>query len=287
MEIKTVTVFGGTGMLGKPVVQELVNAGFDVTVVSRDRPQAQQVVPSEVKVVEGNTEDKAFLQETLAGQDAVYISLNVTPDEKQDDFHPELDGIRNILKAAQANEVKRIAYLSSLIKDYNGFDWWVFDVKNRAVQVIKQSDIPYIIFYPSAFMETLTERQVQGNRINIAGTQKTRSYWVAGQDYGQQVAESLKNANGESKDYVVQGLEPLNTEEAAKIYAENYPHKQLKVGKSPLGVLKFIGFFSPQMKYAAKITEALNNNPETFRAENTWEELGKPTTTMAEYAKGL
>ncbi len=284
---QSIAVFGGTGMLGKPVVRELIKAGFAVTVVARNADKAKEVLPPQANVIEGNVENVAFLKQVLQGKDAVYISLNVDPGEKQEDFHPELDGIRNILEAAKAGQVKRVAYLSSLIKNYKGFDWWVFDIKNKAVETIKAAGIPYTIFYPTAFMETLTERQVQGSRINVAGMQKIRMYWIAGQDYGQQFAQSYKTMDGENKDFVVQGPEPLNTGEAAQTYADHYKHKKLKVGKAPLGLLKFLGWFSPQMKYAAKITEALNNNPETFQSQNTWDELGKPQTTMAQYASGV
>ena len=56
--------------------------------------------------------------------------------------------------------------------------------------------------------------------------------------------------------------------------------------KAPLGMLRFMGIFSASAQYGAKILEALNNYPEKFESHNTWEELGKPEMTLAQYAAG-
>jgi hypothetical protein len=46
-----------------------------------------------------------------------------------------------------------------------------------------------------------------------------------------------------------------------------------------------LGAFNQKINYGAKIIDALNNYPEKFGAETTWAELGKPTVTLAEYAR--
>jgi hypothetical protein len=44
-----------------------------------------------------------------------------------------------------------------------------------------------------------------------------------------------------------------------------------------------MGLFSNKFSYGAKIVEALNNYPEKFESEKTWEELGKPETKFIDY----
>ena len=41
------------------------------------------------------------------------------------------------------------------------------------------------------------------------------------------------------------------------------------------------------MNYAYHICEALNKYPEKFESENTWNDLGKPSITLAEYVTSL
>jgi hypothetical protein len=55
----------------------------------------------------------------------------------------------------KALKIKRIAYLSSLLHFYQGinnFDWWIFRIKQKAMQKVKYSGIVYTIFYTSAII---------------------------------------------------------------------------------------------------------------------------------------
>lgn len=57
--------------------------------------------------------------------------------------------------------------------------------------------------------------------------------------------------------------------------------------KAPLAPLKYLGFLNQRMSYAYHICEALNKYPEKFESEKTWNDLGKPSTTLAEYAASI
>lgn len=286
--IQRIAVIGATGMLGRPVTRELIDAGFDVTVVARSPEKATRLFPS-ASVVAGDVLDAASTDQALDGQDAVYLNLSVDPSERSDDPHTETGGLRVIIAAAQRHGLQRIAYLSSLVKDYqgtNGFDWWVFDVKHEAVRLLKAADIPYTIFYPSNFMETIAHDFVQGRRLVLIGTSQHPMYFVAGRDYGKQVARSFEILeDGESREYVVQGPEAYRSEEAARVFAEHYTAADLRITRVPLGLVKFFGWFSQRADYGAHIIDAINHYPETFQAQSTWDDLGTPTTSLAKYAQ--
>ena len=55
--MKKIIVIGATGMLGKPVTKQLINAGFDVTLMARNASKTKELFP-EAKIVEGNVFDK-------------------------------------------------------------------------------------------------------------------------------------------------------------------------------------------------------------------------------------
>ncbi len=194
-----------------------------------------------------------------------------------------------ILEAAKNAGVKRIAYCSSLVHRYQGtnnFHWWVFEIKRQAVEMIKASGIPYTCFYPSGFMENFDKGDYrQGNKMMLAGESKHPMWIVAGSDYGKQVAKAFQIAEAENRDYDVQGLEAFTTDEAVKVFSDNYGREKLTISKSPLLVLKIAGLFNRKMNYGAKILDAINNYPEKFASETTWAELGKPTVTLSEYAR--
>lgn len=287
--MKKITAFGATGMLGKPVVQELANAGFEVTAMVRSPEKASQQLPAVVKLVQGDLQNPPDIERALDGAEGVYINLSVDPTSKEADFQPEREGIKNILAAAKKANVERIGYCSSLVHRYqgtNGFHWWAFDIKQRAVEAIKASGIAYTCFYPSAFMENLDKGSYkQGNKLMLAGESKYPMYFIAASDYGKQVARAFGLAEAARRDYDVQGLEAFNADDAVKIFVENYRREKLKVSKAPMFVMKIMGLMNQKFNYGARILEALNNYPEKFAAETTWAELGKPTVTLKDYAQ--
>lgn len=284
--ISNVAIIGATGMLGKPVTRALAQNGFRITALVRDRLKAN--LPEGVTKLDGDVSNIKSLERLLTGQDALYINLSVKPHEKEKDFHTEAEGLKNILEVAKTKNLKRIVYLSSLVMRYqgmNGFNWWVFEVKRNAVNMIKNSGIPYTIFYPSTFMDNLHNANRRGNRILLSGNSVQKMWWISAEDYAKQVVASLKTSVAENKDYAVQGPEPFTSDEAAQEFIQHYPHAKLSISKAPIGLLKFLGKFSRGINYGYHIIEALNNYPEQFEAEETWKDLGRPSTTLRLFAK--
>jgi nucleoside-diphosphate-sugar epimerase len=282
-----IAFIGATGMLGKPVATELLNAGFEVSALVRDPERSKRVLPEGIKLVKGDLKNSSDVDDFLKGKDMVYLSLSIKQNEPKNAWHSESEGMKIILAAAKKHNIKRIGYLSSLVMFYqgmNGFKWWVFDIKHKAVEMIRQSGIPYSIFYPSNFMESLDGMYRSGNRMLLAGTSQAPMYFIAANDYGKQVAVALKNNNG-NKEYYIQGPEPFIADDAVKEFVKHYPKGKLSISKAPLGIIRFFGLFNTRMNYGGHILEALNNYPEKFMAQTTWEELGIPSTTIQKFAQ--
>lgn len=284
MPIQRITIIGGTGTLGRPVARELVGAGYEVTIAARDPVKAADL--GAAAVVEADLFDVPSLRKALRGADAVYLNLSVPPGEKSSDPHAETHGLRRLIEVAREMKVRRLAMISSLVMNHqghDGFDWWVFDVKRHAVRLLQESGIPSTIFYPSNFFENFNDRQ--GSKIALPGKSKHPMWFIAGSDYGKQVARSFAIEGEQHREYPVQGLEPFTYGEAAHVFAANYPKEKLTVTHPPLILLKALGVFSRRMDHIANIIEALNEYPEQFVSQKTWDELGKPATTLAEWAK--
>ncbi len=286
--MQKILFIGASGMLGKPVALELLRAGFPVTLLARDVEKMEKLFPN-TPVVKGDVIDIASLEAAMAGHEIVYANLSVGQSSKQDEPQPEREGVANIIEAAKKSGIKRVAYLSSLIKKYqgmNGFKWWSFEVKQAAVDAIKKSGLNYSIFYASTFMETLDRQMLQGTRLMLAGKSEAPMWFIAGKDYGVQVAWALKKAGDSNQEYNIQGLEPFTFSEAAKVFIQNVK-SPIKIMKAPLAPLKYLGIFNQRMNYTYHICEAMNKYPEKFESENTWSDLGKPSTTLAEYVASL
>ncbi|NOT51116.1 MAG: NAD(P)H-binding protein [Chitinophagaceae bacterium] len=284
-----IVFIGATGMLGKPVAQQLIAEGHELTLLGRNENKLKELFPL-ATIIQGDIFDKSSLIKAFAGQDAVYMNLSVGQSSKEKDPQPEREGIENILAVAKETTIRRIACISSLVHLYqgmNGYNWWAFRIKQDAVKRIKNSGIPYTLFYPSTFMETFPYQMMQGKKIAAMGRSLMPMWFIAADDYAKQVARSFTILKDESREYNVQGPGPYTFEEATKVFIANYQKAKLSVLRMPLGLAKFIGSFNQKLNYVWHICEALNKYPEKFESQQTWDELGKPTIRLADFAKNL
>lgn len=283
-----VAVIGATGMLGKIVTNEMLAAGWQVSIIARNADKAKKMFPS-ASILEADVFNSNSLERALHGQEIVYISLSPNRNATQRDPMPEREGIDNIIAASKKCGVKRIALLSSLVQRYEGmnnFHWWIFEMKIRAVDQVKKSGLSYSIFYPSSFMETVDRDIIQGSNIILTTGSVAKMWFISGQDYAKQVVNALEIAETKNQEYSIQGPEAFDWYEAAKIMKANHK-KRLRTIKAPIGIMKLMGKLVPMISYGWHICEALNKYPEQFESENAWRELGKPEMTLEKYVKSL
>lgn len=276
-------------MLGQPVANELALQGFEVRALLRDPSKAEGQLHPDIRILKGDLKDKAAVNRTLEGSDLAYISLSVDPATGRKDYQPEREGVQALLQAAGKHSIKGVGYLSSLVQRYQGmqgFDWWAFELKNQIVRRIRESGLPYLLFYPSTFMENFDQGNYrQGNRITLAGKSEHPMHFIAGRDYARQVSQAFLQFEGQSREYVIQGPQAYTADEAAAIFTQYFEREQLSISKLPYGLLGFLGNFTNTFNYGAKIVKALNRYPEKFEAAETWNALGKPQITLRAYAQ--
>ena len=259
-----------------------LDAGFAVTALARNPQAARRVLPEPIAIIAADARDEDSLRRGLAGADGLYLNLSIAPGERQGDFHTEAEGLGHILAAAAAAGVTRIGYLSALIAD-SPERWWVLDVWRAAIARVKACGIPSTIFYPSNFMETLPQRHVMGGALVMIGSALYPNYWIAGADYGRQVARAFALPEAANREYVIQGPEPLTYAEAAARFAAA---KGLRLVKVPLWIFAAAGLVSPAMDYNARIMRTLLGYPEEFKAQAAWDALGRPDHDARGFREG-
>ena len=135
-------------------------------------------------------------------------------------------------------------------------------------------------------METLPQRHMMGPVFMMTGWSGQRNYWIAGKDFGRQVAKAFAIQEAANREYFVQGAEPMTYNEAARRFALAAPHAPMRL-TLPLFFIQVAGFVSPSMRFNARIMRRVLRYPEEFKARDTWHDLGKPSTTIEEFARSL
>ncbi|MBK9778553.1 MAG: NAD(P)H-binding protein [Anaerolineales bacterium] len=104
---KTILIIGGTGMLGKPVAQQLKADGFNVRLLARNPEKAQKLLGAGYEIVKGDVDNAAALREAMIGVDGVHISLKGGPTEADYDRMDHL-AVRDIANIAKELGVGRV-----------------------------------------------------------------------------------------------------------------------------------------------------------------------------------
>lgn len=110
-------ITGATGFVGGALASQLRRAGHDVVALVRDRSRAGALERLGVEFVEGDLDDTAALDRLCTGVDGLF---HVAGWYKLGQRDPSpgttvnVEGTRNVLAAAQRNQVPRVVYTSTL-----------------------------------------------------------------------------------------------------------------------------------------------------------------------------
>lgn len=152
-----VVVTGGTGMIGRQIVDLLAGAGATVRIVSLDRI----TVDARAEHVYGDLTDFAFCKEMTKDADAVIHaagikgSIEVTKSKPASFFVPLLMMNTNVLEAARLDRVARVVYTSSIGAFASG------EVFREADDTFDQ---PPMDMFPG-WAKRMAELQIQAYRI--------------------------------------------------------------------------------------------------------------------------
>ncbi len=112
------TVLGGTGRIGRLVVEQALAAGHDVTILVRD-PLKLGPLAERVRVVPGSVSEPDAVRDAVSGAEAVISALG--PDGNTADQVVALrDGMRTVIEAMRDTGVRRIVNLSGAAVDVPG-----------------------------------------------------------------------------------------------------------------------------------------------------------------------
>lgn len=280
--IKTVLVIGGTGELGAVVAHRLQDDGYQVRLLVRDRFRVA-VSDAGFDYVDGHLDDTTMLESALAGCDAVHISVRGGPTAEQFD-RVEHRGTARVARLAALEGVKRLTYVSHSLAapDAHAPD---LRAKFQAEQAIAASGVPYTVFRPTYFMETLP-RHIRGRRAVILGRQRHPFHLVAAADYARMVARAFSTPAVVDKVLYIHGPQAYVITEALRTYCERLS-PDTQVVTRPLWLMSLLDrtVLRGQLRGTLGLMRALQESGERGDATEANELLGAPSITLAEWCE--
>jgi uncharacterized protein YbjT (DUF2867 family) len=117
---RTVTVFGGTGFLGRRVVRRLRDCGFPVRIASRhpNRGGVRFGPDPQLQSVEANIQDERSIADALAGVYGVVNAVGLYVEHGQETFHSvHVESARRVAVQARRAGVERLVHISGIGAD--------------------------------------------------------------------------------------------------------------------------------------------------------------------------
>jgi NADH dehydrogenase len=281
-----ILVIGGTGMLGKPVALKLKEAGFDVTVFTRNATDARIKMPSDFNFAEGDVNDIDTLKKAMHGHYGVHINLQGGHDPEKI-FETEFIGVVNIVDAAKETGVKKISIITgSTVSEANSW-FHTIEAKYKAENYISTSGLDYTIFKPSWFFESLPQF-VRNGKAMVIGNNMNAYRWLSAIDYANLVAKAYINNQPANKAFYIYGPETMTIEEAMKRYIAA-GGLNISISKIPLGFMKFLGFvtFNPMLKFVTRLSAYFETVGDKGDNRETETLLGSCNTTLEEWTKNI
>ena len=137
-------ITGGTGNIGKYVIEELLKDNKDVKVAARNIEQAEKIFKDkEVELVTFDFLDNSTFDYALEGVKAIFLMRPPNLANPERDMLPFLEAIKR-------RDIKKIVFVSLLGVEKNPI------VPHRKIEdMIKRLEIAYVFLRPSFFMQNL------------------------------------------------------------------------------------------------------------------------------------
>jgi uncharacterized protein YbjT (DUF2867 family) len=118
---RTVTVFGGTGFLGRRIVRHLRSRGFSVRTASRHPDRAHRLFgpdDPQLQSVGANIHDERSVAEALAGAYGVINAVSLYVEHGQETFHSvHVESAQRVAAQAHRAGVDRLIHISGIGAD--------------------------------------------------------------------------------------------------------------------------------------------------------------------------
>ena len=153
MSVPIVTIFGGSGFIGRYVAQRMARAGWRVRVAVRRPDEAYFVRPygvvGQVEPIQANVRDEDSTRRAIRGADAVINCVGVLAEAGPQSFEALMhEGAGRIARIAAEEGVERLAHVSAIGAD-PGSDSLYAAAKGRGEAAVRAAFPAAVILRPS------------------------------------------------------------------------------------------------------------------------------------------
>ena len=286
-------ITGGAGHISKPLAEQLLAAGHQVTVIGRSAENLKPLTDKGAQAAVGSVEDEAFMKQTLQGADAAYLMIPPNFDP-QGGWRPYQNQVADVyIAAVKASGIKHLVVLSSVGAHMGEGAGPVDGLADFEKKLSALTEVNIKILRPSYFMYNLYSMIPLIKNMNIMGSNfgapDKKMVLVHTDDIAATAAEELLGLkfSGHSVRYIAS--DEKTSDEVAKILSEaagkpGTPWVQFSDDQAKGGMLQ-AGLPEPIAKGYTQLGKAMR---EGIAEADYWQnrpQLGK--TKLEDFAKAF
>ncbi len=213
-----IAVIGATGMLGAPVVEQLLEEEFTVRVLSRNPIGAKEQFGTRPEYCFADVTEYDSLVHAFEGCDAVHINLNTDQDAEPEEVLYQ--GLINVAEAAKECGVNKISLISGDWEPDPNHSWKRRAEFSKGILALEASGISTVLWQCTWFYESL-DYFVLPDRALMVGMQPLTWHFVAASDYAKMVSVIMadEDFSGNMR-FTVHGPKGFKMFDALKLYCE-------------------------------------------------------------------
>lgn len=252
MKARLVTVFGGTGFLGRHTVRALAKAGWRIKVAARRPARGFFLRPlgavGQIDFVKCDIADAQSVAAAVAGSDAVVNLCGILVPSGQTFEDVQADGAANIGAAAAAAGVKALVHVSAIGADSESASEYAVtkaEGETRLREAFPAATIlrPSIVFGPEdGFFNRFAELARYLPMLPLIGGGKTRFQPVFVGDVAAAVAKALDSDTAQGRTYELGGPTIYSFKQLMQIILAETGRKRALV-PVPFALAAFKAFF--------------------------------------------
>jgi uncharacterized protein YbjT (DUF2867 family) len=222
-DIRCVTVFGGTGFVGRRVARRLHGSGVTVRIASRHPGRAEG---DSLEQIAADAHDERSVEAAVAGADGVVNAISLYVEHRPDTFHSvHVEAAARIARAARRAGTKRFVHLSGIGADARSPSPYIRSrgEGEAAVQTAFPGAViirPAVMFAPDdAFLTTILRLLGSLPAYPMFGDGRTRLQPASADDVAAAIAEVMRQSKTPYPIYELAGPRVYSYEELLRTIA--------------------------------------------------------------------
>lgn len=251
-------IIGGTGTLGRQIVKQAIDEGFNVKCFTRNLRRANFLKDWGVELIYGDLSLPETIPPALKGVSVVIDASTVRPTDDYNSETIDWKGKVALIEASKMARIKKFIFFSVLGAE-NNTSIPLIDLKVKVANMLTEASFSSTIFYCSGFFQGIINQYaipiLENKTVWLLGNSNPIAY-LDTQDAAVAVINDLRNLDSGAKFSKLIGKKFWNSEEIVEL-CERLSGKKAKINYVPSFILYSLSRFLRLFEFTWNISDRL------------------------------